>query len=63
MHGGGYYGSFELFEKIHKTRCGQRVREFLERPDMREIAEKVVEASRVDLERHGIYDVLAGLFT
>ena len=59
MHGGGYYGSFELFEKIHKTRCGQRVREFLERPDMREIAEKVVEASRKELEGHKMHDVIA----
>jgi len=55
----GYFGTFEQFEQIHKTRRSKLLKEFLERPDMRELAGKVVEAMRKDLEDLKLHDILS----
>ena len=47
------------FKQIHKTRRSKLLKEFLERPDMRELAGKVVEALRKDLEDHKMHDILS----
>ena len=55
----GYFGTFEQFEQIHKTRRCKLLKEFLEQPDMRELAGKVVEAMRKDLEDLKLHDILS----
>jgi len=55
----GYFGTFPQFEQIHKTRRCKLLKEFLERPDMRELAGKVVEAMRKDLEDLNLHDILS----
>ena len=47
------------FKKIHKKRRSKLLKEFLERPDMRELAGKLVEALRKDLEDHKMHDILS----
>jgi hypothetical protein len=54
----GYFGTFPQFEQIHKTRRSKLMKEFLERPDMRELAGKVVEAMRKDLEDLNLHDII-----
>ena len=55
----GYFGTEAQFEQIHKTRRSKLLKEFLERPDMRELAGKVVEAMRKDLEDLKLHDILS----
>ena len=53
----GYFGTRLHFEKIHKTRRSRRIKEFLEQPDKRDIAGKVVEAMRKELEDLELVDI------
>ena len=55
----GYFGTEAQFEQIHKTRRSKLLKEFLERPDVRELAGKVVEAMRKNLEHLNMNDTLA----
>ena len=55
----GYFGTFPQFEQIHKTRRSKLMKEFLERPDKRELAGKVVEAMRKELEDLDLHDIIS----
>ena len=55
----GYFGTFRQFEQIHKTRRSKLMKEFLERPDKRELAGKVVEAMRKELEDLDLHDIIS----
>ena len=54
-----YFGTFIQFEQIHKTRRSKLMKEFLERRDMRELAGKVVEAMRKELEDLDLHDIIS----
>lgn len=55
----GYFGTFAQFEQIHKTRRSKLLKEFLERPDMCELAGKLVEAMRKELEDLDLHNILS----
>ena len=55
----GYFGTEAQFQQIHKTRRSKLLKEFLERPDVRELAGKVVEAMRKNLKDLKMNDTLA----
>lgn len=54
-----FYGSFEHFERIHRKRRKKLLEEFLKQPDMRELAGKLVQALRANLEDHGLQCIVS----
>lgn len=54
----GYFGTKRQFEQIHEIRRSKLMKEFLEQPDKRKIAGKVVEAMRQELEDLKLVDIV-----
>jgi hypothetical protein len=55
---GGFFGTREHFKRIHENRRRELVKEFFEEPGMCELAGKVVQVMRKQLEGHNLVDIV-----